>query len=144
MNPQYIILHHSLTKDSETVSWGAIRRYHTQDMGWKDIGYHYGIELIGDYNEILVGRLMNQNGAHCKEQSMNSKSLGVCFVGNFDEEKPNSTIWEKGVRLVSSLCEILRISTDNIYGHRDFASYKSCPGKLFNIEKFKRDVRKNL
>jgi len=82
----------------------------------------------------------NEAGAHCKQREMNSRSLGSCFVGNFDLEPPPDIQMELGLRLVRSLCEVCDISKDRIFGHREFASYKSCPGKLFGIERFIRQI----
>jgi N-acetylmuramoyl-L-alanine amidase len=137
MIPTSIILHHSLTADSQTVSWSAIRRYHTKTLGWNDIGYHYGIEKVGDHYEILVGRLMTQIGAHTKQESMNAKSLGICLIGNFDDIEPPGEQFDLSLRLVKSLQFIIGIPTDKVYGHREFASYKTCPGKRFDLDKFR-------
>jgi N-acetylmuramoyl-L-alanine amidase len=140
MIPTYIILHHSLTKDSETVSWGAIKKYHTKELGWKDIGYHFGIELIDNEYQILFGRMPNKHGAHCSQFGMNGMSLGICFVGNFDLHKPDPSLWNKGLELVRWLKEVYKIPTENVYGHRDYANYKSCPGKFFDMNTFRRDL----
>ena len=150
----YIMLHHSLTKDGATVSWQAIRRYHVETLGWKDIGYHFGIELIGSPSpppspargegvlggyEILVGRPLDMEGAHCAAQGMNQKALGICFVGNFDEGPVPAQQWEKGVILVRSLTKLLDIPIPFVVAHRDYAP-KSCPGKLLDMDKFRQEV----
>jgi N-acetylmuramoyl-L-alanine amidase len=135
MRPEFIVIHHSLTEDGQTVSWGAIRKYHLQ-QGWQDIGYHYGIELIGDHYEILMGRMPDQAGAHCKESGMNQKSLGICLVGNFDIAPPPAPAMDRLVELVQSLRNEWMIPLANIKRHSEFATYKSCPGKLFPWAEF--------
>lgn len=139
ITPKYIILHHSATKDSGTVSWNAIRRYHI-GMGWSDIGYHFGIELINDHYEILMGRMFNQSGAHCKQDRMNYRSLGICFIGNFDLVKLSREQWNTGLKLVGSLCDTFGIPKDNVYGHNLLAHYKTCPGNLFDVDAFVEDL----
>jgi N-acetylmuramoyl-L-alanine amidase len=131
MIPEYIIIHHSLTKDSETVSWGAIRKYHMETLGWVAVGYHWGLELIGDHYEILKGRMDDEVGAHCKEQGMNSKSLGICLVGNFDIVAPNNHQMTMLLDLTDFLMRQYKIPWENVRRHSEFAPYKSCPGLLF-------------
>jgi len=140
MNPQYIVLHHSLTADGQVVNWQAIRRYHVVERGWREIGYHYGIEKIGDRYEVLVGRLMNRSGAHCREDYMNSRSLGICLVGDFDRAPPPAEQWIAALDLVRSLMDTLLIQTANVIGHREVAAYKSCPGRLFDLDAFRVQV----
>lgn len=143
MIPNKIILHHSATKDSGTVSWNAIRRYHVNECAWADIGYHFGVEFITDTGseqgsyEILAGRMLDQNGAHTTGQ--NGQAIGVCFVGNYDEVTPPKRMLEQGVKLCAWLCRAFNINPMQIYGHRQFAR-KTCPGSLFDVEKFKQDV----
>jgi len=138
-----VILHHSLTRDSGTVSWGDIRRYHVtpppDGMGLVDIGYHAGIELIesGGHSlnyEILTGRMWNVQGAHTRGQ--NKDSLGICFVGNFDIVVPPDDLLKAGAKVVALWLHLFDIPVTNIFGHKDFAD-KSCPGVLFDINKFR-------
>ena len=134
-----IIIHHSLTTDGQTVSWPAIRRYHTQVKCWDDIGYHFGIELIEDNFEILFGRPLHKQGAHTKGH--NSGSIGICVVGNFDKVKPPAGVIRKLCELVLLMQRAYDIRDSSIYFHRDFASYKTCPGKLFDKEVFIESLR---
>lgn len=130
---QYIIIHHSLTKDTETKSWDAIKRYHIHDKGWSDIGYHYGIENINDKYEILTGRPINRNGGHTK--GMNRKAIGICCVGNYDSHQPPKRMINLLIKLIKDLMKQFNISKENVMGHRDFCNYKSCPGKMFDLNK---------
>ena len=138
MIPNKIILHHSLTKDSKTDSWGTIRDYHVGMLGYRDIGYHFGIELVGSYYETLMGRSPLEDGAHTIGQ--NNSGIGICFVGNFDVDEVPPGQWQAGIRLVRWLMTTYHIKAADIYGHRDFASYKSCPGAKFDIDLFRLNM----
>ena len=137
MVPQYIVIHHSLTADGSTVSWQAIRKYHIETKGWQDIGYHYGIELVNTHYEVLLGRMPNVVGAHCKEEGMNHKSWGICVVGNYDLVEPPTQQFDLLVRLVRGLREIGNIPFENVVRHSDYAP-KTCPGLMFPWQRFKQ------
>lgn len=136
----HIIIHHSATADSGSVSWQAIRNYHVNTLGWRDVGYHMGIELIGDRYEALMGRALNEVGAHCKEASMNTVGVGVCLVGNFDVAPPSPAMLKFAARHVRGVADVLHIpiAPDRIYPHRKYATYKSCPGTQFPWDLFMR------
>jgi len=152
MKPILIINHHSLTKDSGSVSWGAIRKWHMGLIGGEDnyytnhpmidIGYHFGLEMIGDHCEVLIGRMMNEQGAHTR--SHNRNSIGICWIGNYDLSEVPPEMWRMGVRLEASLCELLNIEPSKIYGHNQFNKSKSCPGKKFSILGLQENVRELL
>lgn len=138
--PTYIMVHHSFTEDSGTVSWGAIERYH-RDQGWFDIGYHAGIELVGKDYYALVGRPLELAAAACKEGHMNELALHVCCVGNYDVVVPADAMLAVLVkRIIKPWMQQFSIPSERIVGHRDYATYKSCPGTQFNLEKLRRLV----
>jgi len=140
----YIIIHHSLTKDGTTVNWQAIRRYHTIDLGWIDVGYHYGLELINNKVEILAGRPLHTKGAHCKQGGRNHDSIGICCVGNYDNYPISLSMFSKLTDLCTSLCYTFSIPADKIKGHTEYAPYKSCPGKLFDMDNLRSTVSLQL
>ena len=141
----HIMLHHSLTEDGQTVSWQAIRRWHTGEhpdspyraRPMRDIGYHFGVELVGQEHEILMGRPLDLAGAHCR--AANAFALGVCLVGNFDLARPAPGQWRKALDLVRGLLLALDIPARNVLGHCDFDP-KSCPGKLFDLNRFRQEI----
>ena len=137
MKVDKIIIHHSATPDGKTQNWGAIRRYHTQQKGWLDIGYHYGIELVDYDYEVLIGRFEDETGAHCPGQ--NKKAIGICVVGNFEKMPVPDEQWAKALKLVRQLMRNHNLTKNDIYGHRDFKQ-TVCPGKHFDIKKFRGEL----
>ena len=145
----HIMLHHSLTKDGQTVSWPAIEKYHREVQAWRDIGYHAGIELVTDNPELalydyqgMVGRAARVQASACPQGDMNRIGLHLCFVGNFDLAPPPQEMLERAMlRFVRPWMLDFNISPDRIIGHRDYNPHKSCPGTKFDIEVVRRMVR---
>ena len=141
-NKTHIVLHHSLTKDSRTVSWNPIREYHIEKFNTDEIGYHFGIEEVrkSDVYEIFYGRRINRDGIHCPQNGMNRLGVGFMFCGNFDETKPPELMLDKASSFIADVCTLTGIPPENIHGHRHFNNNKSCPGNLFDVAEFKKMV----
>lgn len=126
--PEYIIIHHTATpKDKNPRTFDAVKRYHIS-KGWGDIGYHYFIESDGT---LFNGRNENVAGAHCYQDNMNFKSIGICLEGNFDIEEPNKEQLKTLKELIKTIQVKYNIPDKNVLPHRKYATYKSCPGKNF-------------
>jgi len=144
MIPQYIIVHCSATEDSGTASWEAIREFHTEIRGWRDIGYHYGIEEFEDEIVFLRGRKPWEMGAHCRAAGRNRDSIGVCVVGDYDEEPPSHEKYAVVVAVLTSMCFIFGIHPDNVRGHCEFEDAKTCPGLAWDLDELRADIKRQI
>ncbi len=145
--PKRILIHNSATRDSGTVSWGAIRRYHTHVKKWRGgIGYHAGVELVLSgqevYYEVLMGRMWDVQGAHVRGHNRNT--LAICFIGNFDKTVPSDNMIKAGAKVIALWLKLFGLSIKDIYPHNEFNAYKSCPGVHFNMGYLKRCVEERL
>ena len=126
--PQNLILHHSaVSRTQNSQQFTAIDNYH-KSKGWGKIGYHYLIEPDG---ELKTGRAPSEIGAHCSQQLMNYRSLGICLTGSFDLEEPTKLQLQTLTKLVRVLRLRYGIPAQKLFAHRYFANYKSCPGTNF-------------
>lgn len=142
-----IIIHHSLTKDSGTVSWGAIERYHRQVLGYRDISYNFGLEVITTaLGELayyaMVGRDININAAGEPKKGSNKWGVHICIVGNFDLQPPPEEMLKMlRYRLVRPLMDQYNILPNRVLGHTELdRPDKSCPGSKFNMPAFRRSL----
>ena len=119
-----IIVHCADTPEGRDVRAAEIKRWHTKERGWNDIGYHYVIDLDGT---IEPGRPIEVAGAHCTGH--NADSIGICYIGGCDKDmKPKDTRTPEQKTALELLLKYLvaKYPGVKIYGHKDFAQ-KACP-----------------
>ena len=78
---EMIVIHCAATKPSMDIGASEIKKWHVDDNGWDDIGYHYIIKRGG---LVEVGRPEAFQGSHAP--AANSKSIGICLVGGMSED----------------------------------------------------------
>ena len=93
------------------------------------VGYHFVIHWDGT---VYQTRALDEEGAHCIGQ--NTSSIGVCFMGNFDNHMPSQEQEEAWIDLYERIGEGMPV-----YPHRKYA-VKSCHGKLLSDDYFERMV----
>ncbi|XP_043072719.1 peptidoglycan recognition protein 5 isoform X3 [Puntigrus tetrazona] len=123
-----VIVHHTAlrycSRPRDSLSELArIQRMHMQERGFDDIGYNF---LISGDGMVYEGRGWGIVGAHAKEH--NFHSVGVAFMGNFNEEFPSAASKSALLRLLQ--VGVLRGHVQPnfvLVGHRDVAKTE-CPG----------------
>lgn len=110
-----------------------IRRWHVEERGWSDIGYHYVIDVDGTVKE---GRPVDRTGAHVAGH--NANSIGICLIGGkggtadddfFQHFTPAQS--QALIRVVGDLKR--RFGDLKLSGHNQYAN-KACP--CFHVPTF--------
>lgn len=126
-----IILHCSATPDYMDIGASTIKKWHVDDNGWSDIGYHYVIRRNG---EIEKGRPDRLPGAHAR--GANRNSIGVCWIG-IDNPSPEQ---EKSMfSLIHFLMGKYSVKVENVVGHREAVkTSKTCPN--LNMDRVRAEL----
>ena len=131
-----IIIHCSATPEGRDVDAATIKKWHTEERGWSDIGYHYVIKIDGS---IESGRPLDVAGAHTKGH--NADSIGICYIGGADADmNPKDTMTQEQEDSMRELIFSLRMVWDKtltLHGHNEYA-YKACPS--FKVSEKFRDI----
>lgn len=125
---KYIILHHRAGN-------GDVQSIHNQHLGqgWSGIGYHFYVRKDG---KVYSGRPINMVGGHTT--NYNSVSVGVCFEGNFENEKMKAKQLDSGRELIAYLKS--KYPNAKVKKHRDFNA-TVCPGKYFPFDDITKDKK---
>lgn len=130
-----ITVHHSAEENAPELDGSiaetadAIRQMQKSHMEsksprWGDIGYHFLIDPAG---HIFQGRELTWQGAHADGDN-NIQNIGICLIGNFDEERPTRAALDSLRKLLDTLRAENSIASSAVYGHQDLKSTR-CPGK---------------
>jgi N-acetyl-anhydromuramyl-L-alanine amidase AmpD len=104
-----------------------IRRWHVQQHGWRDIGYHWVIDRDGS---VAPGRRETVIGAHV--EGHNRGTIGICLLGGFGTLADNmfamnfTTAQAAAMRRLVADIKV-RTAIRKVSGHNDYSA-KACPG----------------
>jgi hypothetical protein len=102
-----------------------IQRYHQNDQGWADIGYHYIIDRGGS---VWQGRRLRYQGAHARGPA-NAGNIGIVVLGNYFQQGMTAAQVRSLETLLAKLCSHFAIAPHRIYTHREIVGGKTdCPG----------------
>jgi hypothetical protein len=118
---QNLIIHHSAVPAS--VGPQRISEYHVKNLDWPGIGYHF---LVAEDGIIYQGNNLTTVSHHAA--GVNTKSVGICFLGNLTKGVPPPAQLQSAARLAAWLLQELDLDLDVVKGHQEFMD-TTCPGK---------------
>lgn len=126
----FIVVHCSATPPAMDIGVDVIRKWHVDERGWSDVGYHWVIKRRG---KVEAGRPESRVPASVR--GFNEKTLAICLVGGVDRyfnSDDNFTKRQKSALLNLIFNKRQQYDIWSIVGHRDFPRvWKDCPS--FNV-----------
>jgi FtsZ-binding cell division protein ZapB len=118
---EHIVIHHSAI--TPAVGAQRIAEYHVNNLDWPGIGYHFVIDAQG-----IIYRTNPLETISYHAGEINRTGVGVCFLGNFTDDVPTPAQLESGGKLLAWLVQDLKLTNDEIKGHKEFMNTQ-CPGR---------------
>ena len=110
----------------------TIRKWHVDERGWDDVGYHYVITKDGSVKQ---GRDIGKAGAHTFGH--NDDSIGICLTGkeDFTPSQFFSLAW--------TIRDIFDMYPDiqKVLPHNFYTQGKTCPNFNLSIFDYSRKLR---
>jgi N-acetylmuramoyl-L-alanine amidase len=130
-----ITVHHSADREppnldgsvsSSAAEVRSIQKAHMEgkETGYADIGYHF---VIDPYGRVFQGRDLTFQGAHAAGAN-NIQNIGVCLIGNFDEETPTKAALDALRKLLDEERAQWKIPRSQVFTHQELKSTE-CPGR---------------
>ena len=141
---RYVVVHHSGADRGDLKS---IDRYHREERHMEHgLAYHF---LIGNGNgmrdgEIAVGDRWREQlaGGHLHSEAQNKIAIGICLIGNFDEDKPTAPQMQSLASLTDALLRRCKLSASAVKTHQQINVVKTrCPGTNFPTRSFIKSLR---
>lgn len=134
-----IIIHCSATPAGRKVSVEDIRRWHVDERGWDDIGYHYVVGLDGT---VRKGRPVKYMGAHAAGH--NDGTIGVCYVGGVSADDISLAVDTRTPAQKHALRNLVaQLRTAHgpleVLGHRDLPGVKKACPSFAAAEEYRAD-----
>uniref|UniRef100_A0A8C6NKP1 Peptidoglycan recognition protein 5 n=1 Tax=Nothobranchius furzeri TaxID=105023 RepID=A0A8C6NKP1_NOTFU len=126
---QRVVIHHTALQNCKglvecTEHLLSIQRLHMDKRQFDDIGYNFLVDREGT---VFEGRGWGVVGAHTKGH--NHDTLGVAFMGNFNNDTPTKEALQSVKQLlVSGVSQRFLHSQFDLFGHRDLGD-TACPGE---------------
>lgn len=129
---EFLIIHHTAGKGKVN----DICRVHFGERKWSTVGYPFVIDEDGTVYQLKPDDEVSPHSYH-----YNNNSIAICCIGNFNNYPMPKAQYEALCKLTRRLMKKFNLAKDDILRHCDLKGNNTeCPGKYFNLEKFRKDL----
>lgn len=140
---KYVVIHHSASLTGNAAEFDKTHR----KRGWnRGLGYHFVIgngKGSGDGNVEIGPRWKKQiDGAHAGVSEYNRYGIGICLVGNFENDIPTKKQMGSLISLINYFQSRYNIPFEKVILHRHVKK-TACPGVKFPYYETLASIKNN-